>query len=238
VQLAADARVIALELGHAIFDLAFFGDARDTCDREAAASSALDPWFPGRLPRELTIKGLNEGFADWISFAVTGGADPIASIVVPESETLEDVPRRLLTEDTFRWSQIDKYEATPDDARCRGFYCIGTLFARSLVASYIEAGNDPTDEAARHAFSRAVVRALQGTEERMRERELPPPDPEQARCAQQREVSSETDPPIIGAFMRAFLAGLPEAPGASLCRQLVARFEDGFPSEFRLGCEP
>jgi hypothetical protein len=239
VPLAADGRVIAHELGHAIFDLAFFGGEREPCDRDAAASNEQDPWFPGRLPLDFTISGLNEGFADWISFAVSGGADPIASIIVPSSDELDvEVPRRLLTEDNFRWSQIDKFDERPADARCRGFYCIGTLFARSLVAAYIDAGNDPADETARQAFSRSVVVALQGTEARMREQELPLPHPVLARCGRQRDVSPVDDPPIIGAFMAAFLAGLSGAEAASLCPQLADRFEDGFPSEFRLGCEP
>jgi hypothetical protein len=238
VPLAADARVIAHELGHAIFDLAFFGGVREPCDREEAASNEQDPWFPGRLPLDLTINGLNEGFADWISFAVSGGADPIASIVVPGNDELDvDVPRRLLTEDNFRWSQIDKFDERSDDTRCRGPYCIGTLFARSLVAAYIDAGNAPGDETARQAFSRGVVVALQGTEARMRERELPLPHPAVARCRRQRDVSPVDDPPIIGAFLEAFLAGFPEAQAASLCPQLADRFEDGFPSEFRRGCE-
>ncbi len=238
--LAADSRVIAHELGHAVFQTAFAGGVSETCDAEQAAQNEQQPWFEGRIEEELVISGLNEGLADWISFAVTGGLDPITSIAVGQDPDLDqNVAERALTDDNFRWSNIVKEAADASaDERCDGKYCIGTLFARSLVATYREQGNELDDAEARERFSREVVAALEGTLARMKERELPLPRPELARCELRDEVSSEQDPPVIGAFLRAFLEGTPDDTAALLCRQLEERFEEGFPAEFREECEP
>jgi hypothetical protein len=237
---AADGWIIAHELGHAVFQQALFDGKVSGCDATVAEQNERDPRFEGRLERELAIRGLNEGFADWISFAVTGGNDPIASIDAPPDDSVDvNVAERLLTEDNFRWSQIAK----PDDVdpsaetRCRGKYCVGTLFARSLVASYLGAGHDPADAAARQEFSRGVVGALEGTLTALEELELPLPEPGVARCGVRDDVFLAWDPPLIGAFLQAFLPGIPEETRPLLCSELVDRFEDGFPVQFRKECE-
>jgi hypothetical protein len=238
--LAADARVIAHELGHAVFQTAFAGGATENCNAERAAENEQEPWFEGRIEEELAIGGLNEGLADWLSFAVTGGTDPITSIDVREDPRLKvNVAERKLTDDNFRWSNIVKEERdATSETRCDGKYCLGTLFARSLVATYQEQGNELDDGEARERFSRDVVAALEGTLARMKDHDLPLPDPELARCELREKVSAEQDPPIIGAFLRAFLQGMPDDTAVSLCGQLEERFEAGFPAEFREECEP
>ena len=158
--------MIAHELGHGVFQAAFAGGALEACDPRQAAENQLDPWFAGRLENEPAISGLNEGFSDWISFAVTGGTDPIASIVIPDDPRLTRVAERLLTEDNFGWDDILK--VGDDDSverRCRGGYCIGTLFARSLVATYRAAGNElgrvesePRVEVGRGLHARGIAR--------------------------------------------------------------------------------
>jgi hypothetical protein len=238
--LAADPRVIAHELGHAVFQLAFYEGETTECDGDAASEHARDAWFAGRLEAELALGGLNEGFADWISFAVTGGTDPIESITVPADDVLdENVPERVLTEDTFRWSNIvDEGADEQSDRRCAGKYCIGTLFARSLVAAYRRAGHELEDEGARHDFSGELVEALEGARAAMRAGELPLPSEDVARCNPRDDVSSAEDAPIVGAFLQAFVHGLPGDTRARLCPELVDRFEAGFPVEFRKECEP
>ena len=237
--LAADGRVIAHELGHAVFQTAFMGGAVESCDPADAAANQGDPWFPGRLEHELVIGGLNEGLSDWLSFAVTGGTDPIASIRVPEDPRLTNVPERVLTEDNFDWDHIVKEgDDGSAERRCIGKYCVGTLFARALVATYEAAGNALADEAARQAFSRLVVGALEGTRERMLDEELPAASAELARCEVRLHVSSEEDPPILGAFLRAFIQGFPLDLQSALCRQLAERFATGFPEPYRQECAP
>jgi hypothetical protein len=238
--LAADRRVIAHELGHAVFQLAFYHGETSDCDAKEASEHEQDAWFPGRLEAELALGGLNEGFADWMSFAVTGGTDPIESIAVPHDDDLdENVAERVLTEDTFRWSNIvDKDDDAQTDRRCAGKYCIGTLFARSLVATYLKAGHDVEDEQARHDFSGEVVDALEEAQAALRGIELPLPGDDVAHCKNRDDVASSEDVPLVGAFLEAFLKGLPGETRTALCTELVDRFEAGFPVEFRKECEP
>jgi hypothetical protein len=110
------------------------------------------------------------------------------------------------------------------------------MFARSLVATYLAQGHAIADEDARQAFSRTVVAALRGTAGRMQSVGLPPATPEVARCKRREDVSAQLDPPVIGAFMEAFLGGLAPAQATLLCNELGQRFEDGFPTAFRKGC--
>jgi hypothetical protein len=236
---AADARIIAHELGHAVFQLSFFQGENGSCKATDAADNADDPWFEGRLEEELAIGGLNEGFADWMSFAITGSTNVLESVKMPEDPELgQNVPTRVLNEDNFRWSQILKEDGKErEDTRCRGKYCLGTLFARSLVASYLE-DHDASDEAARHEFSVDVVSSLERAQDAMRTLKLPAPESRVAHCEYRDDVSSDSDPPVIGAFLEAFLRGVPADTRASLCRQLNDRFEDGFPSESRKECAP
>lgn len=238
--LAADARVIAHELGHAVFQTAFAGGVAEQCSEEDADDNEQEPWFEGRLEQELVISGMNEGLADWISFAVSGGLDPISSIEIGTNRDLdENVAERALTDDNFRWSNIVKQEpGASGETRCDGKYCIGTLFARSLVATYRGQGNELDDAEGRERFSREVVAALEGTLGRMKERDLPSPSPELARCELRDKVSAEDDPPVIGAFLQAFLQGMPDDMARPLCQELEERFEQGFPAEFREECEP
>src|SRR4029453_17344342 len=150
------------------------------CDTEQADAHATDPWFPGRLSNELVIGGLNEGFADWLSFAVTGGNNPLEILNLQVSYGLPPNQRRIVTEDNFRWGDIAKLEASPTAPAGAGMYCLGTFFARSLVATYLAQGHTIADEAARQEFSRAVVGALRGTMARMQAIGLPPPTEEVA----------------------------------------------------------
>jgi hypothetical protein len=238
VPLATDPRVIAHELGHAVFQIAFFGGDDVGCNAILAHSNAADPFFPGRLDREIVVSGLNEGFADWMSFASTGGTNPLESANLPVIAGVDLNTVRILTEDNFRWSQIYKLEGAPAELGCIDKYCIGTLFARSLVATYLGQGHAIADEGARHELSRSVVAALRGTAERMKTIGLPPPTDDVARCRQRPAASAALDPPIIGAFLQAFLAGFPVDQAPRLCDELASRFEDGFPVAFRQGCTP
>jgi hypothetical protein len=237
--LAADERVLAHELGHAVFQLAFFQGETIECETEEAGANQDDPWFKGRLGIELALSGLNEGFADWISFAVTGGTNPIETLDAPEDpDVAKNVPERVLTEDNFRWGQILKQDGKErEDTRCRGKYCVGTLFARSLVATYLE-DHDASDEDARHAFSVDVVGAVERAQDAMKGLKLPAAESKVAHCEVRDEVSTEFDPPVIGAFLQAVVEGVPADIQAALCRQLSERFEEGFPSEYRKECEP
>jgi hypothetical protein len=237
--LAADARVLAHELGHSVFQQAFFRGSPPECDPRATSENELDPQFEGRWDTELAISGLNEGFADWISFAVTGGTDPLQVLDIQENPALDrNVNSRIMTEDTFRWTQIWKLDDSENETRCQGEYCVGTLFARSLVATFLGSGRDAEDDAARQDFSRTVVSALEGALAALEQADAPLPEQAVASCEGRDEVSLEHDPGVIGAFLQAFLHGMPAETKPVLCRELIDRFEDGFPVEYRKECEP
>lgn len=238
VPLATDPRVIAHELGHAVFQIAFVGSDEAHCDAAQAQTNAADPWFPGRLDEEIVVSGLNEGFADLMSFASTGGTNPLESANQPVIYGVDLNTLRILTEDNFRWSQVYKLEGAPADLGCFNKYCLGTLFARSLVATYLGQGHAIADEEARHELSRNVVAALRGTAERMKTIGLPPPTDDVAHCRERDVASTALDPPVIGAFLQAFLAGFPADQAPRLRDELAQRFEDGFPVAFRQGCTP
>jgi hypothetical protein len=78
VPLVTDLRVLSHEFGHYVFERQFDAGHPATCTPDAAGNA--DPVFPGRLDAEYAIDGLNEGFADFISFAVTGGINPLADL--------------------------------------------------------------------------------------------------------------------------------------------------------------
>ena len=120
VPLAVNRQVIAHEFGHALFEQTFQRNQREDCDPDREAQNASDPLFAGRFSVEYAISGINEGYADFISFAYTGGTNPVAALPVPS------VDERDMERTEFSFSQL----VMSDDA-CRGrFYCIGTLFAR------------------------------------------------------------------------------------------------------------
>jgi len=222
-----------------VFQQAFFRGSPPECDPSATSENELDPQFEGRWDTELAISGLNEGFADWISFAVTGGTDPLQVLDIPENPALDqNVNSRIMTEDTFRWTQIWKLDDSENETRCEGEYCVGTLFARSLVATFLGSGRDAEDDAARQDFSRTVVSALEGALAALEQADAPLPEQAVASCEGRDEVSLEHDPGVIGAFLQAFLHGMPAETKPVLCRVLIDRFEDGFPVEYRKECEP
>ena len=71
VPLGANLLVIAHEVGHSLFELSFF---------EGTAGECVDGTGPGRLTVEFAIRGINEGYADFVSFAVTGATNLLADL--------------------------------------------------------------------------------------------------------------------------------------------------------------
>ena len=233
--LAIDRKAIGHELGHAVFQLDFYHGEDPNCDEDLAERNEREAWFPGRLPYEFVIAGLNEGFADWHSFTLTHAVDVLANQSLPEPD------ERDITMDTFDWDDLptDEDEADEDDLKCHGaFYCLGTMFARSLYRTFEARGLDPDDEADRYAFMHEVAAALNTVQDSMRAADsLPVSDDKVAKCERREYLTPELDAPILGGFMQALLEALPDETAALLCPELAQRFKDGFPEENRVGCE-
>jgi hypothetical protein len=106
VPLAANLQVVSHEFGHAIFDYTFFDNA----------FSANSP-YAGNF----VVAGLNEGIADFTSFLWSRSGDVLSGSL----SGIGAVAERNFVKSTFVLSDASSL--------CSGgFYCLGTLFARSL----------------------------------------------------------------------------------------------------------
>ncbi|MBT8496110.1 MAG: hypothetical protein KJO07_23905, partial [Deltaproteobacteria bacterium] len=190
---------------------ATFHDDSPTCDSTTGPQN-LDE----RLTSEYALAGLNEGFADFIAFSALGTTNVLGSYEFTGDD-------RSLTRSAFDFRGIG--------SECVSFYCLGTLFARSLYDAYVSLGNDPDDEDARGAFSREIVMALAATQETMAARdELPPADPAASECDLRLEISSSYDAQVTAAFLAAFLDNLTGEIQAQVCDAAASNFGSAFPA--------
>jgi hypothetical protein len=221
VPLVTDLRVLAHEFGHYVFERQFRAGQQPACEPDAAGNA--DALFPARLDFEYAIAGVNEGFADFVSFAVTGGINPVADLGLA-------IPERSLRS-AFGWDDL-----TGDACRQR-HYCIGTLFARSLFEAMATLGLDPTSPDDRGALSREVVAALAAAPGRLVGAHLPAPDPTVRACRRRDTLEGDYDGRVTGAFLETLVAGLTPATRAALCPRLIANLgPQGFPAEDRGPC--
>lgn len=233
IPIAANVKVLAHEFGHTLFKYSFFGQRNEICrfkDADSANERLANKFFSGRLTNEYAISGLNEGYADFISYVMTGETNPLEG-----SFSEFDISSRALNGPEFIFSQLT------DSNICRGkFYCIGTLFARSLyrITTKYKPGSVELLSFSKKAFS-----SLSSLEKNLKEgigsTIMPFPTRDAARCLRQDKTNISYDGAITGAFLAAFLQGLP--PGeekTNLCREFEYRFGDvGFPKEVRGVCD-
>jgi hypothetical protein len=239
VPIAADFKVIAHEVGHAVFFLAFDGAERESC--QASDGNRAQRWFPGRLDYEYVMHGLNEGFADWHSFSITGSVDGLAN---QSAITVQ----RNIRDPGFRFDDLVRYgiPSAPEDVsgmpgHCSdGFYCIGTLFASSLYAAYVAMGADPGDADARATFTAQLVRALEQTKAALRDgAQLPLPTKDVAACELSDDFNAPHDAAMVSAFLGALLPQFDADVRATLCEALDHAFGSlAFLPPARAGCEP
>ncbi len=235
VPYAVNPMVTSHEFGHGLFEYTFDEGSPEFCNPAAFEENAADPLFPGRFRIEYAIRGLDEGFADFIAFAYTGATNALANPQSGSGERNFDGPDfgftdLIIPEDDPNWLPP-----------CFGqFYCIGTLFASALYRTMILLDYDPLDPSDRGEFSRMVVDALSTTRAALYdlpEGVVPPPDPEVAQCRRHEGMPREIDGGVTGAFFAAFISQMPEDVREPLCITLANRFgEVGFPESARLHC--
>ena len=233
IPLAANLKVISHEFGHALFKRAFFAQKAENCasnNETEIAKNLSDKFFEGRFSIEYAISGFNEGYADFNSYVMTGSANPLEG-----SFTFGQLESRSLTGEPFYFSQLSS------DQPCAGrFYCIGTLFARSLYRASIKYKENSDDLM---AFSRRVYAAIESTPKFLREEPsaslLPVPNRDIASCRARNVISITYDGAISAAFLSAFLKGLPAGDEkVELCKYFNEFFgNDGFPKEARRVCD-
>ncbi len=217
VPIGANPVVLAHEFGHALFEFLFYdGLAPSSCDANPEQ---------GRLFGEYAIAGFNEGYGDFVAFSRFGITNPLFAF----SDRIDISDRGFSSEYV--------YDDLEDEKVCGGrFYCIGTLFARSLYLAYLALGDDPLDELARSRFASTVNSALQGTRQRVLASGLLPaiePDP----CTAKESIELGRDGQVTGAFLSSFAAGLPATEQIQVCAEFVRQFGAiGFPTTHRGVC--
>lgn len=150
--LTGNYQVLTHEFGHAIWDYVFENSLKSSCDR---------------LSNEYSIKGINEGFADFISFVFTGSSNILSNSFVFKNG---DEKSRIFTEITFSYNDLKNAKKTNQiDSICKGeFYCLGTLFAKSLYQA--QKNTDYTSDqslSSRSTYAKYIVNALKITRKNM-----------------------------------------------------------------------
>lgn len=203
--------VLAHEFGHGLFELSFDGGVAAECDPDAANDDLV---FPGRLGLEHAISGFNEGWADFVSFAVLGTVDPLVGVGF---------------DDDTRNMEVTRFGFADLPLECGGsFYCIGTVFSRSLYEAFLAGGGDPTDRASRGAFSTEIFRALEGTQSSIAARgEMPRDTYAIGRDCEPVEFDffdQAHDGRVTSAFLGALVENLDATLRGDVCDALSANF--------------
>lgn len=223
VPLSGNLQVMSHEFGHAVFDNAFLDGVYDD---------------KNYLSETYALRGLNEGWADFISSLYTNCYD-----ILRASIDIDDIAKqRYITKTTFKWddvvSQTLGSSSGSDYGKCSGsFYCIGTVFARSLVQSRI-ALSETVDA---KAFAAGLIASMRQAQTEIKA--MPSTIVTTA-------TSSDGDDPdtnakwlkqaqFTSAFIRALIKNVPSAWQASMCTKFIDNFgSNGFPKVARDGVCP
>ena len=217
VPIGLNLQVIAHEFGHAAFEQAFFKNQFDECSRFA---------------REHDIKGINEGFADVLSWASTGSADVLrGSFSIPE---IADA--RNFSNLKFSYDDLFDNFGTEEKKCDGGIYCIGTLFASGILKAH-QRMSRTNSFADRSLTMRAVYDSLAKAQETMNQYPVwILPEKPASDC--EADASSPSflpnGPTVLGAFLTAFIQNSPAEMQQHLCSAMLENFgNSGFPIEAR-----
>jgi hypothetical protein len=230
VPLAANLQVIAHEFGHALFEKTFFENKFERCDEDETSSNRF---FKGRFTSEYAITGINEGFADVISWGMTGSTDILRSSL----DIGDAADQRDFASTAFRYTDL----ALNDEQICAGrFYCVGTLFAKSVRQAALAGGVDTKNTASRRAVTREVVSSVAKIQSELRkfnDQILPPPSRSVQQCETGSTLDYSYDGKMIGAFLAAFVKNVPVEKRGFYCTAFANNFSiEGFPTAARQDC--
>lgn len=208
VPLGMNPSVLSHEFGHHVFQITF-GVADGTCHPGSPEPGSTPP---GRFAGTETIAGFNEGFADFTAFALQQETHVLSDSIPALDKGERTIDKRAPGYLDFTWFTLD---------RCGdSFYCIGTLWARSVFEMYLATGARVDDLAARSAFARTIAASVAGIPARLRQRSGWPPATHDCDFL---EIDDEVI--LARAYVEAFIAGLPVSLQPSACTELRARFE-------------
>jgi len=231
VPMAFNPQIISHEFGHAIFEKTFFDNKYERC---AIGTYKEQKIFPGRLESEFVIRGINEGFADFVSFVWTGSSNILQASLGDSVNTRE----RDFSSADFDYRDFS-FEGTDV---CRGrFYCIGTLWAKTLFEVYKSRSLDPKNVDARQAYLREIVGVLTMVGETLRAFDgdrLPVPDDMASRCQTRDYLSPSYDEDVLAAFFEAFIDNVDSAQRKNYCDAIAKHFDtSAFPNSSRGSCK-
>lgn len=213
--LATNEQVISHEFGHAIFEKVFFQDASNA---------------EGRLENEYAIRGVNEGFADFVSLVFTGSADVMRGSL----DILSIAEERDFNRAKFNYTDFSRVIDTADGP-CQGeFYCIGTIFARSLLRARTKLNDQ--NILAEDEFASTLVEALGKTKAKMETFDLP------ARLSPEKEGKESNrahDGRVLGIFLTSLASQMPQSTRSILCEEFSSPDEFGefgFPEDLLSKC--
>lgn len=218
IPLSSNIQVIAHEFGHSVFDYAFFnGNYEDN----------------NYLGESYAMRGLNEGFADFVSWTYTQSPDILRSSI-----NIEDVANeRHITNTTFTWSAFvaqsisgSSTEGASKWSKCSdSFYCIGTIFARSLLEAKTSL---PSVTNQQYAF-RIIesLRLAQAFMNNLPENIMPKAS---STDGEQPSFDFSRQGKFVGGFLYAILNGVEPSWRGPMCQAFAKNFEDeGFPLNVR-----
>ena len=210
VPLAANFQVLTHEFGHFVFDYSFFGGKYSSTNRWS------DEW---------TMSGINEGFADFVSWSFTDSTDILRSSI----DIAKIADERNFAKTTFTFDDLSAYE--PD--ACKGeFYCVGSLFARTLYQTQ----KALTATVTKKDMAQGVIETLKKCQEAMNSMDTAILPAKQTRDDLSRVNAYSYDGKIAGGFIRAFVLNAPPAWKTELCNAFKNNFgTNGFPAAARTG---
>lgn len=231
VPMSFNPQIIAHEFGHAIFEKSFFNNKFERCTPGEERTEKL---FPGRIESEFSVRGLNEGFADFVSFVWTGSSNILQSAIGEGTTTRER---------DFVLSGFDYDNYTSRIAEvCQGrFYCLGTLWARTLFDVYSARGLDVMNRDTRMTFLREVVSLMEKVGSSLRANDgarLPEPDDRTSRCLSRDSISPVSDGEMLAAFFKALVENAEPSTRKQFCISIQKYFGiSGFPLSARGSCK-
>ncbi|WP_158999656.1 hypothetical protein [Pigmentibacter ruber] len=218
IPLSSNLQVIAHESGHSIWELAFDNGSSPDCDR---------------INQEYVIRGLNEGFADLLSYTMTGSTNILKNSIDINGTS----GQRNFSTITFNYDQISNGVADSSNSVCQqSFYCIGTLFANAIFKAQANLGQDQTTLSGRSIMMNLIVNALKTTKSNMLN--LPTANFSDY-CSPSNGDSNNTtyNGQVLGSFFQSLLTQIGTGSSQTqICSQLKNNFGTyGFPSNYRTG---